>query len=468
MARSRTAHFFPQDPSMKRDRQDLLAEAARRAGRYLDGSDTRPVFPTPEALDGLAAFDEALPEEPQDPLQTLALLDDAGSPATVVSTGGRYFGFVFGGTLPATLAANWLAGAWDQNACMVAASPTAAKLEQVALGWLLDVLGLPAEAGGGFVSGATMANFSGLAAARHAVLQQAGWDVEGQGLFGAPPIIVVVGEEVHVSLLKALTLLGLGRERVVRVPVDSQGRMRPDALPRTSGPAIVCIQAGNVNTGAFDPAGEICELAHKAGAWVHVDGAFGLWAAAAPGRAHLASGVSEADSWATDAHKWLNVPYDCGLVFCRQNAALRAALTHSPAAYLTEGGPREPMEYTPEMSRRARGIEVWAALRSLGRAGLAEMVERCCQHAARFAQGLTAAGYQVLNEVQLNQVLVSFGSAEKTQRVIRAVQQDGTCWCGGTVWQGHQAMRISVSSWATTGEDAERSLEAILRLAGDQ
>ena len=467
MSTSTAAHSSLRNSDIKENRQDLLVEAARRASRYLEGLEGRSVFPAPGALAGLAAFDEALPEGPRDPFQTLALLDEAGSPATVASAGGRYFGFVIGGSLPATLAANWLAGAWDQNAGLQAAAPVAAKLEQVALGWLLDVLGLPVEAGGGFVTGATMANFSGLAAARHALLQQVGWDVEAHGLFGAPPITVVVGEEVHVSLLKALSLLGFGRERVVRVPVDSQGCMRVQALPRLSGPTVVCIQAGNVNTGAFDPAAEICQTAHAAGAWVHVDGAFGLWAAAAPARAYLAAGVSEADSWATDAHKWLNVPYDCGLVFCRQAGVLRAALSHSPAAYLTEGGPREPMEYTPEMSRRARGIEVWAALRSLGRAGLAAMVERCCQHAARFAQGLSAAGYQVLNEVQLNQVLVSFGDADKTQRVIRAIQQDGACWCGGTVWQGHPAMRISVSSWATTGADVERCLENILRIASN-
>lgn len=468
MSAPTSVHNSLRKSDVKEDREALLVEAARRASRYLEGLDGRPVFPTPEALAGLAVFDEPPPEKPQDPFQTLALLDDVGSPAAVASAGGRYFGFVIGGSLPATLAANWLAGAWDQNAGLQAAAPVAAKLEQVALGWLLDMLGLPAEAGGGFVTGATMANFSGLAAARHAVLQQAGWDVEAQGLFGAPPITVVVGDEVHVSLLKALSMLGLGRERVFRVPVDGQGRMRAQALPRLSSPTIVCIQAGNVNTGAFDPAVEICQIAHDASAWVHVDGAFGLWAAAAPARAHLASGVGDADSWATDAHKWLNVPYDCGLVFCRQAGALRAALTHSPAAYLTEGGPREPMEYTPEMSRRARGIEVWAALRSLGRAGLAEMVEQCCQHAARFAQGLSAAGYQVLNEVQLNQVLVSFGDAEKTQRVIRAIQKDGACWCGGTVWQGHTAMRISVSSWATTETDVERCLEDILRIAGNE
>jgi glutamate/tyrosine decarboxylase-like PLP-dependent enzyme len=244
--------------------------------------------------------------------------------------------------------------------------------------------------------------------------------------------------------------------------------MKVEALPPLSGPTIVCIQAGNVNTGAFDPADQICRIAHDAHAWVHVDGAFGLWAAAVPERAHLTVGVSEADSWATDAHKWLNVPYDSGLAFCRQPNDLRAALTHSPAAYLAEGEQREPMEYTPEMSRRARGIEVWAALRSLGRSGLAEMIDRCCRHAARFAEGLAAAGYEILNEVPLNQVMVSFGTPQKTQQVIRAVQQDGTCWCGGTVWQGRTAMRISVSSWATTEADVEKSLEAILRAASNE
>lgn len=468
MSTSTTAHVAPKNTvDREAEQAGLLREAAQRAGRYLAEREARPVFPAPDALAGLQAFDEALPEESQDPSQTLALLDSAGSPATVVSNGGRYFGFVIGAALPVALAANWLAGAWNQNAGLQAASPIATKVEQVALGWLLEVLGLPAEAGGGFVTGATMANFSGLAAARHAVLQQAGWDVEGQGLFGAPPITVVVGEEVHVSLLKALSLLGLGRERVVRVPVDGQGRMLAQALPRIAGPTIVCIQAGNVNTGAFDPAEAICQAAHAAGAWVHVDGAFGLWARAVPGRAHLAAGIDQADSWATDAHKWLNVPYDSGLVFCRPAAALRAALTHSPAAYLVEGGLREPMEYTPEMSRRARGIEIWAALRSLGRSGLAAMVERCCQHAARFAEGLAAAGYTILNEVQINQVLVSFGSPEKTQRVIQAVQQDGALWCGGTVWQGHPTMRISVSSWATSAADVEQCIETIVRCANE-
>jgi len=449
------------------ERNLLIMEAARRACVYLDSLEGRGVFPTGEAMAGLSSFDEPFPKDPQDAFKTLALLDRSGSPATVASANGRYYGFVTGGSLPSALASHLLAAAWDQNACLTVASPVSAKLEQVASDWLVDALGLPPGTGGGFVSGATMANFSGLAAARHALLAREGWDVEAQGLFGAPSITVIVGDEVHVSLLKALSLLGFGRERVIRVPADAQGRMRADGLPGISGPTVVCIQAGNVNTGAFDPSAEICRAAHEADAWVHVDGAFGLWAAADPERAHLMNGFSDADSWATDAHKWLNVPYDSGLVFCRKTSDLRAALSHSPAAYLAEGDQREPMEYTPEMSRRARGVDIWTALRSLGRSGLADLVNRCCRHATRFAEGLSAAGYEILNQVSLNQVLVSFGSAEKTQRVVRAIQQDGTCWCGGTVWHGKAAMRISVSSWATTDGDVEKSLQAMLRLAAD-
>lgn len=446
--------------------RNLLKAVAERSVRYLEGLETRRVAPSSEAISRLAQLDEPLPDDPTDPETVLGLLDDIGSPATVTSAGSRYFGFVVGGSLPAALGANWLAGAWDQNAAFDALSPVAAALERISLHWLLDLLSLPPEAGGGFVSGATMANFTSLAAARHAILQRLGWDVEAQGLFGAPPVTVVVGEEVHVSVLKALSLLGFGHDRVVRVPVDGQGRMRVDALPKLSDPTIVCIQAGNVNTGAFDPARDICTAAHEGGAWVHVDGAFGLWAAAAPERAHLADGIEEADSWATDAHKWLNVPYDSGVAFCRDPEHLHAAMSTS-AAYLVQGEKREPHHYVPELSRRARGVEIWAALRSLGRTGLAELVERTCRHASRFAVGLSQAGYQILNEVVLNQVLVSFGDDETTRRVIAGVQTDGTCWCAGTVWQGHTAMPISVSSWATTEADVECSLAAMLRVAAE-
>ncbi|MBZ0282355.1 MAG: aminotransferase class V-fold PLP-dependent enzyme [Anaerolineae bacterium] len=444
--------------------EQLLKSVAERATRYLDTLENRNVAPTPAALQALSRLDEAFPEHSTDAEAVIALLDEVGSPATVASAGSRYFGFVVGGSLPAALAANWLAGAWDQNAGLVALSPIAAKLEMVAMRWLLDALHLPPECGVGFVTCATQANFSGLAAARHALLARRGWNVEAQGLFGAPPITVVVGEEVHVSVLKALTMLGLGRERVVRVPADAQGRMRADALPPLDDNTIVCVQAGNVNTGAVDPLSEIISQAKAAGAWVHVDGAFGLWAAAAPDRAHLVDGAADADSWAVDAHKWLNVPYDSGLVFVRDPQNLHAALAVN-AAYLVQGETRDPTHYTPDFSRRARGVEIWAALRALGREGLAELIERTCHHAAHFAAGLRDAGFEVLNDVVLNQVLVSFGDAETTRRVIAAIQQDGTCWCGGTLWQGKTAMRISVSSWATTGEDVERSLEAMIRIA---
>jgi glutamate/tyrosine decarboxylase-like PLP-dependent enzyme len=309
-----------------------------------------------------------------------------------------------------------------------------------------------------------MANFSALAAARTTLLKRSGWNVEEDGLFGAPPIKVIVGAEVHVSLLKALTMLGLGRSRVITVPSDGQGRMRADALPPLDDRTVVCIQAGNVNTGAFDPAKEICARAREAGTWVHVDGAFGLWAAVSPLYAPLLEGVGDADSWAIDCHKWLNVPYDSGIAVVRDPAHLRNAMAIN-AAYLQPSENREPWHYTPEASRRARGIELWAAMRSLGRDGLREMIERHCRLAKRFAEGLRQSGLQVLNDVVLNQVLVSFGSPEETRRIMAAIQNDGTCWCGGTQWQGHTAMRISVSSWATNDEDVERSLEAIIRIA---
>jgi glutamate/tyrosine decarboxylase-like PLP-dependent enzyme len=443
---------------------ELLHDAAARAAAYLAGLPGRPVAPPPDAVGALAALDEPLPERPAEPAEVLALLDRYGSPATVASAGGRYFGFVTGGSLPAALAANWLAGAWDQNAALAVMSPAAMRLEETALRWLVELLGLPGGSGGALVTGATMANVAGLAAARHTLLARQGWDAERQGLFGAPALTVVVGDEVHASVLKALGLLGLGRDRVLRVPVDGQGRMRADALPALDERTIVCLQAGNVNTGAFDPAPEICAAARAAGAWVHVDGAFGLWAAASPRLAYLAAGVEQADSWATDGHKWLNVPYDCGVAICRDPAALRGAMA-VVAPYLQASEQREPHHYGPEYSRRARGVEVWAALRSLGRAGTAELIERCCRHAARFAEGLHSAGFEVLNDVALNQVLVSFGDDARTQAVIAAVQQDGTCWCGGTLWQGRAAMRISVSSWATTDDDVERSLAAIVRVA---
>ena len=444
---------------------ELLGSAARRAMAYLQSVGTRRVAPDAAAVRELDQLTGKFPDEAADPWNLMEILDRIGSPATVATAGGRYFGFVIGGALPSAVAATWLASAWDQNASLRVMSPVSAALEDAALRWVGELLRLPAECEGALVTGATMANFTGLAAARHHLLERAGWDVENAGLCGAPPLTVVVGDEVHVALIKALGMLGLGRQRVVRVPVDGQGRMRPGELPPLDRQTLVCIQAGNVNTGAFDPARDICRRARDAGAWVHVDGAFGLWAAASPNYGHLTDGFELADSWATDAHKWPNVGYDCGIALTRHASALRAAMAVG-AAYLAPGDQREPSHYTPEMSRRARGIELWAALRSLGRSGIAELIERTCGYAQRFAEGLREAGYEILNDVAINQVLVSFGSAEVTRSVIERLQREGTCWCGGTEWQGRVAMRISVSSWATTAEDVDASLAAIQRVAG--
>ena len=461
---SHSPHSSSPAASVSEARTALLKRAARAAMDYLEGVDARGVAPRPEAVAALSALRGPLPPGPTNSEAVLHLLDAYGSPATVAKNNGRFFGFVNGGCLPTALAASWLVSAWDQNAAFFVQSPTAVVLEEVALEWVRQLLGLPEGTGGAVVTGATMANFTALAAARHALLARAGWDVEAEGLFGAPTITVVVGEEVHASVTKALGLLGLGRKRVVRVPVDGQGRMRADALPPMDGRTILCLQAGNVNTGAFDAAAAICPIARAAGAWIHVDGAFVLWAAAAPEYHRFTKGFEQADSWATDAHKWPNIGYDCGIALVREPEQLRAAMSIQ-ASYLSLGEHREPSDYNPELSRRARGVELWAGLRSLGRSGMAEIVERTSSHARRFAAGLRAAGFQVLNEVVINQVLVSFGSPSRTLRTIARLQAEGTCWCGSTVWQGQTAMRISVSSWATTKDDVERSIAAMVKAA---
>jgi len=444
--------------------RDLLTDVATRAQRYVDDVGERRVSPAESDLSWLTEFHEPFPEAPCDSRDILAKLDQIGSPATVATTGGRYFGFVNGAILPAALAANWLAGAWNQNAALRVMSPIAAELEDVVLGWVCEALKLPADCAGGLVTCATMANFTALATARQTLLARTGWNVTEQGMFGAPPIDVIVGAEVHASMLKALSLAGFGTKRLTVVEADDQGRMLADKLPKLSKNSIVCVQAGNVNSGAFDPAEAICTAAREQGAWVHVDGAFGLWARISPKFDNLTKGFEKADSWATDAHKWPNVGYDSGLVIVRDAAALRASMDIR-AAYLEPGSRREPMHHTPEASRRARGVELWAALKSLGRSGLRDLIERTCAHAKRFEQELRKAGFQVLNDVVINQVLVSFGSPETTLEVIRRLQLDGTCWCGGTVWQGKTAMRISVSSWATTETDVERSAAAMIRIA---
>lgn len=445
--------------------KELLTQTAEIASRYLDTLDDRGVRPDPDAVVALSALLEPLPDSGCSPEEVLSLLDQYGSPATIGTAGSRFFGFVIGGALPATLAANWLANTWDQNTAMAKVTPATSLLENLSLKWLLSLLELPETHGGAFVTGATVANFTALAAARNYVLNQAGWNVEADGLFGAPEIQVVVGKEAHPTLLKSLGMLGLGRNRIQWVDVDNQGRMRTDCLPEITGPAIICTQVGNINTGAFDPVADICKSVAGLPAWVHVDGAFGLWARAVPSLKQHTLGLELADSWATDAHKWLNVPYDCGIAMVKHPEALKAAMAITAEYLPTDSDARNPSDYTPELSRRARGVEVWAALKSLGRQGLIEMVDRNARQARRFAQGFEEAGFNVLNDVVLNQVLVQFGDADTTSRVIQAIQEDGTCWCGPTIWQGHTAMRISVCSWATTDDDVEQSLAAMIRIA---
>ena len=443
----------------------VLTEVAERSQRYLNELGERRVSPSPEALVALRALDVSLQDAPASPETIVEELDRLASPATIAIAGPRYFGFVNGGAVPGALAVNWLATAWEQNGAFQMSSPASTYLERLALRWVVELLGLPAATAGAFVTGTSVADITCLTSARQALLERVGWDADANGLFGAPPITVIVCDETHSTLFKALGIVGFGRTRVVTVPVDGQGRMRAEAIPPITGPTIVCAQAGNVNTGSFDPLPEIVDRVRSfdAPVWVHVDGAFGIWVRVAPERAHLARGLELADSWATDAHKWLNTPYDCGIALVRDGAAMRKAMRLS-AAYLPSDA-ANASDYVPEGSRRPRGVDVYGALRSLGRSGLADLVERNCRLAKRFADAFTAAGYEVLNDVVINQVLVSFGAPERTRAIIKAVQDDGTCWCGGTVWQGRTAMRVSVINWSTSEADVDRSVEAILRIA---
>jgi len=453
-----------------------LDGTATYAAGFLDGLPERKVATTATAEELRKELGGPLPEGPHHPEMVVAELARAADPGIMGTPSGRFFGFVIGGSLPAALAADWLTSAWDQNAGLYAAAPAASVVEEVCGAWLIELFGLPEHVSYGLVTGCQMANFTALAAARHSVLEAAGWDVEADGLVGAPQIRIILGEERHVTIDRALRFLGFGIANLRTVPADGQGRMRADALEdaltESSGPTIVCAQAGNVNTGAVDPLRAICAAAREAGAWVHVDGAFGMWAATSPALRYLTEGMEQADSWATDAHKWLNVPYDCGLVFCARPAAHQAAMgTHASYLVHSEDRERDEMDWNPDFSRRARGFPVYAALRSLGRSGVTDLVDRCCAHARRFAEALAQEpGVEVLNEVVLNQVLVRFldpgGDHDaRTRAVVKAVQEDGTCWLGGTLWQGKAAMRISVSNWSTTTEDVDRSVAAILRAA---
>jgi glutamate/tyrosine decarboxylase-like PLP-dependent enzyme len=443
----------------------LLEDAARRGIEYRESIGDRSVAPSVDATAAVKRFAETLPEQGYTDAETLALLDEIGSAASMAMAGPRFFGFVIGGSMPVTLATNWLTASWDQNVVMHEVTPATATLEQVALEWLVELFGLPAGTGCGFVTGATVANFSALAAARHRVLADVGWDVESDGLIGAPEITLIASEEAHPTLFKSLGMLGLGRNRVIHIPTDRQGRMRATELPRVAGPTIVCTQFGNINTGAFDPIADICAAVKPEGAWVHVDGAFGLWAAASSTYRPLTVGMDNADSWATDAHKGLNVPFDSGIAFVRNAADLAAAMAITADYLITETAFRNPSDYTPELSRRGRGVDVWAAIRTLGRSGVENLVDGLCRHARAFAAGLKNAGFEILNDVGFNQVLVSFGDDAITRRIIKGIQEDGTCWCGATVWQGKTAMRISVCNWATTDEDVQKSLHAMISTA---
>jgi glutamate/tyrosine decarboxylase-like PLP-dependent enzyme len=433
--------------------------AAKMAKNYLESINKRSVIASSDALDGLKAFDGDMPQMPSDPARTLEFLNTVGSPATTATTGGRFYGLVVGGTLPAALGARVLASAWDQIVFNDATSPVGVKLEQVASKWLLDVLGLPSDSSVGFVTGATMANFTCLAGARHALLEKQGWNVEKQGLWNAPPLRIVVGRQAHVTALKALSMLGVGTDIIEWVECDDQGRMIVQKMPDTDASTLILTQAGNVNSGATDPIADIVAKAN--GAWVHVDGAFGLWGAASAATRDQLTGYQSADSWVTDGHKWLNTPYECGIAICRHPASIHAAMA-TQAPYLKVGGTAAPKDMVPEFSRSTRGVEIWAALHSLGRQGLSDMLERTCSHARDLADGLRDLGFEVLNDVVLNQVVATLpGFEDSSADIANHVQNSGEAWFGPTNWQGRAAIRFSVSSWVTSKEDIQRTLEAV-------
>jgi glutamate/tyrosine decarboxylase-like PLP-dependent enzyme len=444
--------------------RDLLRRTAEIAADYLETLDERPVFPRTSPDELREALGGPLPEEPLDPAEVVGELAAAAEQGVVAIGSGRYFGFVIGGALPAALAADWLTTAWDQNAGLYAAGPSASVVEQVTREWLLDLLDLPRESSIGFVTGTQMAHVTGLAAARFHVLDGVGWDVNHEGLNGAPRVRVLVGEKRHVTVDWALRLLGLGAP--TPVAADDEGRMKPEALREAlgEGPTIVCAQAGEVNTGAFDPLPEIADACEEFGAWLHVDGAFGIWAAVSPRLRHLVAGLERADSWTTDAHKWLNVPYDSGIVLCAHPESHRSAMAVVASYLIQDEGTRrvrDQMDWVPEFSRRARGFPVYAALRSLGRSGLVDLVERCCGAASRFAEAIAGLdGVELLNDVVLNQVLFRFETDERTDEVLAEVQREGRIWLSGTTWDGRKAVRLSVSNWQTGDEEIELAVDA--------
>lgn len=440
----------------------LYQKAKDYALEYMKGVMDRPVFPTGDSMAKLDIFKESLPVKPGSPYEILEKLHSFGSPATVAQTGGRYFGFVNGGIIPTALAAKWLADTWDQNAAMYVTSPIVSVLEEVCEGWLVDLLGLPQETAAGLVTGTSTASLCGLAAGRDYLLKKLDWDVTSKGLFGAPEIKVVLGAGAHSTIYKALSIIGLGKDRLIKVPADEQGRISADGLPPLDNRTLLLLQAGNVNSGAFDNFEEIGKKARTAGAWVHIDGAFGLWAAASPKLKHLTAGIELADSWSVDAHKTLNAPYDCGIVLCRHREALVEAL-HMTGSYIIYSENRDNMLYTPDMSRRARAVELWASLMALGRSGAAQLIEDLCEKARYFAEKLAAENFKICNDVCFNQVLVACENAEATKKTLTNIQNSGECWCGGAEWFGQPVIRISVCSYQTTLADIDRSVNAFVK-----
>jgi len=445
--------------------REMFEQAKGYAYEYMDQVYEREVFPTDEALAGLANFDEPVPETGGDPAGMLRMLHEYGSPATVTSTGSRYYGMVIGSVFPPVMAAKWLADVWDQTPALYVSSPVVAKIEAICEQWVVDLLGLPQGSVAGLVSGSSIATLCGLATGRYEILRTAGWDVTSQGLFGAPPIRVIVGAEAHSTVFRALSTLGLGKDRVELVPVDEQGRMLASAVPELDETCLVILQAGNVNSGAFDPIDEICEKANSAGAWVHIDGAFGLWAGASASKKHLTQGIEKADSWSVDGHKTLNTPYDCGIILCRDGKALSTALQAS-GAYILYGEQRDGMMYTPEMSRRGRAVELWATLKMLGRRGVEELVDGLCERAQQFAELMQAEGFQVLNDVVFNQVLIACDAPDETASTLANLQRSGECWCGAGNWHDMPLIRVSVCSWSTTAADIERTVAAFVAARG--
>ena len=446
---------------LQRADKGLFETAKTYAYAYLEGSHQQRVYPAEDAIAALDVFDEPLAEASQDPHEILQLLQTYGSPATVASTGGRYFGFVCGSTTPVAVATRWLTDVWDQCPAVFVASPIVSKIESVCQKWLVDLFALPQASVAGFVSGTSTATLCGLAAGRWSLLQGLGWDVNRQGMGGAPKLRIVLGEQAHGTVFKQLALLGFGTDDVERVPVDAQGSMDIRHLPDLDGRCLVIAQAGNVNSGGFDPIDDICDRANRAGAWVHIDGAFGLWAAASKNKRHLTRGMEKADSWSVDAHKTLNVPYDCGIILCRHPEALAAALQLS-GAYIQYSERRDSMMYTPEMSRRSRAVELWATMKYFGKEGIEALVDGLCERAVRFAEALSIEGFAVLNTVVFNQVLVACDTAGETEATLKNIQASGECWCGGSVWNDAPVIRISVCSWATTGTDIARSVAAFV------